>query len=209
MTPDSTPPLKLVGKLLATWAVLSAVGFLYGQQLINHALPVMQGFAQNITDDFYVNLAWQKENSRMLMINANFGIPKTSIRALGINPGASVSAGTNIEHILVPLILLFTVVICWPVSRWKHRGILLLLSLPAAALSLLLTTPFLLVGKVEGLLQDQATQVGIVREKPIYLDWMLFTEVGGRWLLPICLGLICVWLLHLFFVDTEAVSESE
>lgn len=203
MTRDSKQLLKLVGKLFATWALLSALGALYGQQLVNHSLPLMQGFAQNITDDFYVNLGWQKENSRMLMINANFGIPKTSIRALGINPGATVSAGTNVEHILVPLVLLFTVVICWPVTRWKHRGVLLLLSLPAALLSLVLTTPYLLVGKVEGLLQDQAQQVGVIRDKPLYLDWMLFTEVGGRWLLPICLGLICVWILHLLFINTE------
>ncbi|MGR8950704.1 MAG: hypothetical protein ACU84Q_21895 [Gammaproteobacteria bacterium] len=209
MTPDSRQLLKLIGKIFLVWALLSAFGALYGKQIINPALPLMQGFAQNITDDFYVNLAWQKQNTGMLMIEANFGIPKTSIRALGINPGASISAGTNIEHILVPLVLLFTLVICWPAKRWKHRGILLLLSIPAAVASLLLTTPFLLVGKVEGLLQDQATQIGIVRDKPAYLDWMLFTEVGGRWLVPICLGLFCVWLQNSLFPSKEPAPENE
>ena len=209
MTPDSKQPLKIAAKLLLAWIVLSALGYFYGQHLIDLMLPLMRGFAQNITDDFYINLAWQEENSRMLMIEANFGIPKMSIQALGINPGATVSAGTNIEHILVPLILLFLLVLCWPLTTLKQRGLLLLLSLPAALITLLMTTPFLLVGKVESLLQEQASAMRVVREKPAYLDWMLFTEVGGRWLLPISLGLLCVWLLNAFFIGQAADKERE
>lgn len=201
MMQDSKLPLKVAGKLLLVWIVISALGYFYGQKVIDSSLPLMKSFAQNITDDFYVNFFWEKENSRMLMIDANFGVPKISIQALGINPGASVSAGTNVEHILVPLILLFLIAICWPVSKWKHRGYLLLLSVPAATVTLLLTTPFLLVGKVETLLQEQASTMKVVREKPLYLDWMLFTEAGGRWLLPISLGLLCVWFINSFVED--------
>lgn len=203
MTQDFNQPLRIATKLLLAWVVLSALGYFYGQNLVDLMLPLMRGFAQNITDDFYINFAWQKENTRMLMIDANFGIPKVSIQALGINAGATISAGTNIEHILVPLILLFLLVLCWPLATFKHRGLLLLLALPAAVITLLLTTPFLLVGKVESLLQEQASTMRVIREKPLYLDWMLFTEVGGRWLLPISLGLLCVWLLNSLFIPKE------
>lgn len=205
MTQDSKLALKIAAKLVLSWMVLSAVGAIFGQQLINHLLPLLQNFAQSITDDFYVNLMWQSDNARMLMIEANFGIPKTNIEALGIGPGAKVSAGTNVEHVLVPLILLFSVLICWPVYKWQHRGILLLLGIPATAVTLLLTTPFLLVGKVESLLQEQAASLQIVRDKPWYLHWMLFTEVGGRWLLPITCGLLCVWLLYWLFIGKKSV----
>ena len=208
MTQDSKWLLRLSAKLLVTWIVLSALGALYGQILVNASLPLMQNVAQNITDDFYSSFAWDEKDPGMLLIDANFAIPKPSIRAIGIEPGATASAGTNVEHILVPLVLLFVVVICWPVSSWKHRMILVLMSVPAAALSLLFTTPFLLVGKIETLLQEYAFNARVVRDEPLYLDWMLFTESGGRWLLPISLGLFCVWLLNKFFVhDREGMPD--
>ena len=187
---DSKPLLKVAIKLMLAWIILSALGYFYGQKAIDASLPLMKNFAQSITDDFYVNLLWEKENPRMLLIDANFGVPKISIQALRINPGASVSAGTNVEHILVPLVLLFLVVLCWPVSELKHRLMLIGLALPAAVVTLLLTTPFLLVGKVESLLQEEAFKMRVVRDEPLYLNWMLFTEAGGRWLLPISLGLL-------------------
>ena len=87
--------------------------------------------------------------------------------------------------------------------------ILVLMSVPAAALSLLFTTPFLLVGKIETLLQEYAFNARVVRDEPLYLDWMLFTESGGRWLLPISLGLFCVWLLNKFFVHDREVMPDE
>ncbi len=117
---DSKPLLKVGIKLVLVWVALSALGYFYGQKVIDASLPLMKNFAQNITDDFYVNLFWEKDNPRMLMIDANFGVPKISIQALGINPGASVSAGTNVEHILVPLILLLLVILCWPVEKLKQ-----------------------------------------------------------------------------------------
>ncbi|MEM7466407.1 MAG: hypothetical protein AAF387_05920 [Pseudomonadota bacterium] len=205
MTSDSKQLLKLSGKIVLAWLVLSLLGIVCGKAIVESTFPLMRGFAQNITDDFYVNFAWEEPDSRMLLIDANFGVAKPSIKALGINSGASITAGTNVEHILVPLVLLFIVVICWPVSSWKQRGTLLLLSLPAGVLTLLLTTPFLLVGKVETFLQEYASKAKVVREKPLYLDWMLFTEVGGRWLLPICLGMLCVWIMHALSRDKKEI----
>ena len=189
--------------------VLSGLGALYGQTLVNASLPLMQTVAQQITDDFYSNLVWDEKDPGMLLIDANFAIPKPSIRALGIQPGATASAGTNVEHILVPLVLLFVVVICWPVRNWKSRGKLVLMSLPAAAMSLLFTTPFLLVGKIETLLQEYAFNAQVAREAPLYLDWMLFTESGWRWLLPISLGLMCVWALNRFFMSDDEAKSGE
>lgn len=209
MTQDSKWLLKLSVKLLVSWIVLSGLGALYGQSLVNASLPLMQNVAQHITDDFYSSFAWDETDPGMLLIDANFAIPKPSIRALGIQPGATASAGTNVEHILVPLVLLFVVIICWPVTSWRSRVILVLMSLPAAALSLLFTTPFLLVGKIETLLQEYAFNARVVRDAPLYLDWMLFTESGGRWLLPISLGLCCVWLMNKFFVNEPEVVPDE
>ena len=209
MTQDSKWLLKLSAKLLVVWLVLSGLGALYGQSIINAGLPLMQNIAQHITDDFYSTLSWDQKDPGMLLIDASFGVPKPSIRALGIQPGASASAGTNVEHILVPLVLLFVVVICWPVTGWKSRGLLILMSLPTAVVTLLSTTPFLLVGKIETLLQEYAYNAQVVRDQPLYLDWMLFTESGGRWLLPISLGLVCVWTLNKFIVKDQRLEINE
>ena len=203
MTQDSKRLLKLSAKLLVTWALLSALGALYGKALVTASLPLMQNVAQQITDDFYTRFAWDQKEPGMLLIDANFAVPKPSIRALGIQPGATASAGTNVEHILVPVILLFIVIICWPVGQWRSRFILLAMAVPASVMSLIFTTPFLLVGKIETLLQEYAYNANIARAEPLYLDWMLFTESGGRWLLPISLGLACVWLLNKFFVPQK------
>ena len=91
--------------------------------------------------------------------------------------------------------LLYTVLGAWPQPDWRRRLVVMVAGVPAALLAVALTTPFLLAGKIEMLLQERSALAGIVRAEPAILRWMLFTEGGGRWLLAIVLALLVIALI--------------
>jgi hypothetical protein len=75
---------------------------------------------------------------------------------------------------------------------WRQYAIAATLAVPAAALSVLLTTPFLLAGKVEALLRAYAAAAGLEREDSLVYQWMAMSEGGARWALPLLLALACI-----------------
>lgn len=68
--------------------------------------------------------------------------------------------------------------------------------LPVAALVLALTTPFHLVGLIELAVQKAAKANQFPRAAPLTLEWMIFLEGGGRWLLPVVAALLCLSGAH-------------
>lgn len=191
-----SPPAKIALRLVLAWAGLSLLCAWLGRDAVSLLLPLLTGVSDSISNEFSTLLEWGRENPRMLIIVATFDHPLATIQALHINSGATVRAGTNVEHIFVPVVILFTVLIGWPAANLKHRLLLVVSGVPLTVVSVLLTSPFLLVGKVETLLQTRADAFGVLRAEPFYLHWMLFTEAGGRWLIPIVLGTACAMLLR-------------
>ena len=171
------------------------LGHVYGRVLVDALLPLLTVIAEGVSDDYTAALMWDRADPDMLLIQAQFLNPAGGLSALGIHFGAQVEAGTHVQHALVPPVLVYVLLGVWPVTTVARRLMLLAAGVPAALLSLALTTPFLLAGKVETLVQDYAARSAIVRREPLVLTWMLFCEGGGRWLLPLLLGLACVALL--------------
>ena len=102
--------------------------------------------------------------------------------------GYRLTAGTELVHNLVPLVLFVTGILCWPLPSWRDRGKLLLISIPLLVTLIALTIPTLLLGHVEAVLLNAAQKVAD-RElnQPFIMDWVVFIETGGRWVLPLVL----------------------
>ena len=96
-------------------------------------------------------------------------------------------------------LLLVFIAVGWAQLRYATVGHsrveLALIMADLVLLAVALTTPFLLAGKIEMLLQERSALAGIVRAEPAILRWMLFTEGGGRWLLAIVLALLVIALI--------------
>ena len=200
----SLPRLLLRIALIAI--AVTALGIATGRALIGALLPFLSFVAEGLSADYSALLSWDPVDHAMLLIKAQFLNPTSGLAALGIELGQQVTAGTHLHHVLVPPVLLYIFLCAWPVSNIKQRLFLLLAGVPAALLALALTTPFLLAGKIEGMLQDHAAAAGVARPQSPVLTWMLFTEGGARWLLPIVLALICIALMHAF-LDPRAAPQ--
>jgi hypothetical protein len=135
------------------------------------------------------------ENAYRIELLANVVRPIRLSAEKFIPPGSLLSSGTHVVHTMVPIVILFSVLIAWPVRRIRQRVILLVLGLPTLLLVLGLTTPQLLAARVEMKIIEYKLQEGIISPEPFLIQWMIFLETGGRWLLPLVGAVACVSLL--------------
>jgi hypothetical protein len=68
------------------------------------------------------------------------------------------------------------------------------LGLLTAVLVVMATLPAQLLGKLEISFQDIAESGINPRQIPWFVDWMVFCELGGRWLLGIVVAWLCIML---------------
>jgi hypothetical protein len=156
-------------------------------------LPFFTTIIDKISPDYspVLNIAMH-EQAYSIDLLANITRP---IRLSGekfLPPGTLLTAGSHVIHTMVPMVILFTVLIAWPVKRIKERVIVLLLGLPMVYIVLGLTTPQLLAGRIAIKIFEYKAREGIVPPEPFIIQWMIFVESGGRWLLPLAGAISCV-----------------
>jgi hypothetical protein len=168
------------------------VAALVGHTLIDALLLPLALITDTLSEIYTAQLSWQPGATDSIRITAQLFEGPLPLAPLGISPGAEVKTTIHLQHALLPLVLLYTVLGAWPQPDWRRRIVVMLAGVPAALLALALTTPFLLAGKIEILLQERCAFAGVARAEPAVLRWMLFTEGGGRWLLAIVLALLVI-----------------
>jgi len=176
-------------RLILAWLILSIFVLLQGERLIRPVLPFASAVVETIQSDYRATLKISNDQPGLIQMQATTRrvIPSIAGR------GAKLTAGVHVSHALVPLVLLFSFLFSWPVEKHQERLILLILGIPLSFILIALTLPFQLAGSLENMFQGYAQQYDVNREKPLLLTWMLFLEVGGRWLLPIVLT-VCTGL---------------
>lgn len=190
--------LALIGKGALVWIGLSLLGW-YFSQTLGHVLlqvirPVIVLTSSEISPrlklivsdqfprDYSVEMtAWTLHPIRL---NARLGIPR----------GVELASSAHLLHSLVPVIIQWTILLVWPVQNWRQRSLLIGTGLIATTFVVMATLPFLLLGKLEIAFQTTALQGPNPRPEPWYLDWMVFCEMGGGWLLAITAAWLCIGL---------------
>ncbi|WP_446812195.1 hypothetical protein ACH50O_23240 (plasmid) [Methylomonas sp. 2BW1-5-20] len=111
-----------------------------------------------------------------------------------IQSGGELTSSAHLLHSFVPFVIEGSILLVWPVQSWRQRLLLIALGLLTAALVVMATLPALLVGKLEVSFQDIAEAGQNPRLVPWFVDWMVFCELGGRWLLGIAAAWLCIQL---------------
>ena len=192
--------LKLAVKGFVVWLVLSLGGYVWGHYAINALTPYYAWVIEQVDGNYQANVFIREETEPKVVLAA------TALRAVAIVPGKNLAAGKTIEssitvlHALVPLVILLTIIIVFPLSNWNQRLLLLALTVPALLLVSLLTAPLQLLGNLEIGFMNAAAKLGFSKEQPWVLQWMLLTEGGGRWLIPVLAGVGCGGIARKFFV---------
>ena len=123
------------------------------------------------------------------------------VRPVALNAELAMPAGTrlrwfvtHVDHTLVPPLLFLMALLAWPADRWGELTARLLAAVPVLVLILALTAPLLLVGQAQMVVADLAALAGDPRREPLLVTLMVFMESGGRWLLPLAGGVLCIAL---------------
>lgn len=181
---------ELVGRIVLAWALSSAVGLLAGRYIVGLIIPLLT-LASDAISPYTTLIEYDRgvEGDRV-SITAYVTRPIYVHHALTLNPGVTMTAAIDAGHVLVPLVILFTALWAPPVVRRRDRARLVVLGLPAACIVLCLTIPFVLIGKIEMMLIEDAAKAGELHSS-LLVDWMIFGESGGIWLMPLVAAVLC------------------
>lgn len=180
-------------RVLLIWMLVSVVILVLGEKLLALMLPyfslLMNTWAENYSNVLAIT---NIDNARMIQVTA------TITQAVYISdipvapPGYQLTAATNMVHSYVPIVILYTALTAWSVNSNGERIYLLLLGIPAILIILGLMVPPLLLGHIESALLNAAQNVSQQSlEPPFIMQWVIFSETGGRWLFPIVGALLC------------------
>lgn len=176
----------LIARLLLAWLLMAAVFYSAGNLIVQQALPLLQWLANSLSDQYAARLSLaESEQGAIIQIAATIS-QNIFYGSLPIAPqGAVLTGAGTLVHALSPLVILFSLLVCWPAP-----GRVLALRLAIGALLGLLiilgTLPFLLISHIEGTLHAAVQQFlpnPVPMPKVFY--WVMFMEMGGLWLLPI------------------------
>lgn len=190
--------IRFTLKVLIAWLGLSILAFIFRESLGAALLPFIEFGLQQLSDDFSPALALvANDNDHLISLSAWVMRPIIVVSGQVVNPGSEMTAGTHLTHTLVPPVIILSLLLAWPTVSIAKRFILLALGLVMSILVVALTVPLVLLGHLEIMFQDMATNTGQTRPVPVMLDAMIFLESGGRWLLAVASALICVPLAKL------------
>jgi hypothetical protein len=199
--------LSLKGFL--AWLVLSGLAVYYGDHLAKGLFPLTKSVlimmdpalspsltllksAQSQLDYTIELSAWVLEP---IYLNADHFVP----------PKTELKSSAHLLHSLVPVVIEGTILLAWPVQHWPQRMLLLGLGVLSAVFVVMLTLPAQLLGSLEISFQDVAETGQNPRPVPWFVDWMIFCEMGGRWLLGIVSAWGCIRLQHRLLKDRTAI----
>jgi len=189
---DNSQLIKLACKALLFWLLFSVAGFFWGQKLISGLAPFYEFVVEQVDPNYDATIRIDDKSDVDKIVLA-----ATALKALPITPQQSLPAGRMIEssitvlHALVPIVILLTILSVWPVKSLKQRAALLTLAIPSIYFISILTAPLQLLGQLEIGFINAAAKYGLVRSNSWILNWMLLTEGGGRWLIPVLTGVAC------------------
>ena len=188
-------PIVLTLKGLLAWLVLSGLAWYGGTWLGQGLLPLVKVVIMTMTSDISPGLTLVPSKS-----DASIELSAWVLKPIYINdsqfipPGTELKSSAHLLHNLVPLVIEGSILLVWPVPRWSQRLILMAFGLLTATLVITATLPALLLGQLEISFQDVAIAGKNPRLVPWFVDWMVFCELGGRWLLAIAAAWLSIQL---------------
>lgn len=168
------------------WFLFTCVAFFEGNNALKVFTPILGGVVNIFNRPFASRLqvvSMEQGDVIGLLSRAKSSIPLVS----GMKIPANTRIYTNLDtlHVLAPVVLLFTFLVCLPaggLKNWLFRASLVLM---LSIAMIVLGTPALLVGKTQMYIQSVIEAAGLARPIPPVMLWMLFWELGGMWLPPL------------------------
>jgi hypothetical protein len=188
--------IRLLLKGLSVWLLISGLFWWLGDCLLQALLPLFEAVVSQLSREISpaIKLMPSLESVGDSTINLSAWVlsPIYLNEQQFIPPGTELTSSAHLLHALVPVVIELAIVMVWPVSAWSQRFLLIGLGFFTALLVILATIPTLLLGHLEVTFQEVAQTGNRPRLVPWFLDWMIFCELGGSWLLAILGAWLCI-----------------
>ncbi|MDD4913606.1 MAG: hypothetical protein PHW13_01040 [Methylococcales bacterium] len=193
---------RLGFKILLAWVVVSLSLLQGGEYLLQPLLPACQALIRELIGGWLPHLS--------IAHGQGGGILQLQVWVLSAMPvavgvvipkGAVLNSSIHVIHIFVPVAMLLTMLLVWPVRGWLQKVLLLGIGGLFSVLMLLLTVPVLLIAILEIPYQEAAQSASSLYQPPWFMDWMVFYEMGGNLLLAVFGGFLSVWVKQCWFKD--------
>jgi hypothetical protein len=190
--------ITLILKGLLAWLVLSGLVWCFGEWMAQGLFPLIKAIIMMMTSDISPGL----KLVTLANSQTDYSIELSAwvLRPIYLNAGQYIPPGTELKssspllHSFVPTVIEGSILLVWPVQRWSQRLLLIALGLFTAVLVIMATLPAQLLGSMEISFQNLASTGKNARPVPLFLDWMVFCELGGLWLLAIMGAWLCIQL---------------
>jgi hypothetical protein len=189
---------SLTLKGLLAWLVLSGLVLYLGEWLAKGLFPLLKAVMITLAPDLSPGLKLVK--SAQSQLDYSIELSAWVLRPIYLNashfipPQTILKSSAHLLHSFVPFVIEGAILLAWPVQHWRQRLVLIGLGLLPAVLVIMATLPAQLLGKLEISFQDIAESGINPRQVPWFVDWMVFCEMGGRWLLAIATAWLCITL---------------
>jgi hypothetical protein len=187
--------ISLTLKGLLAWLVLSGLVWYFGEWLGKGLFPLLETVIMTMSSEMSPSLKLVKPTAQLdyaLELSVLLLRPVYLNAGQFIPPGTELKSSAHLLHALVPLIIEMSILLVWPVQRRSQRCLLIALGSLTAILVIMAILPAQLLGKLEISFQDVALTGKNPRPVPWFVDWMVFCEMGGRWLLAIAAAWLCI-----------------
>jgi hypothetical protein len=182
-------------KILLAWLTMTGLIMFAGEWLLTPCFPLLETVIIKVASEFSpaLELIPSVDGGRLelnvwvlspVYIDAEVVIPK----------GLELTSSTHLLHIFVPIAILLSILLVWPVQSQPQKLLLIAFGLLVSVLILLATVPVLLVALLEMPFQEMAMQANSLYKPPWFMDWMIFCEMGGTLLLALTGAFLCIWL---------------
>ena len=190
--------LALTLKGLLAWLTLSGLVVFFGEHLVQGLFPLTKAILIMLEPALSPSLTLLK--SAQSQLDYSIELSAWVLEPIYLNsdhfvpPKTVLKSSAHLLHSLVPMVIEGAILLVWPVQRWSQRMLLLALGVLSAVLVILATLPTLLLGNLEISFQEVAETGRNPKPIPWFVDWMVFCEMGGRWLLGVVSAWICIRL---------------
>jgi hypothetical protein len=187
--------ILLTLKGFLAWLLLSGLVWYFRAWLVQELFPLIEALIMTMMPEISPSLKLVRPAS-----NSSIELSAWVLRPIYINarlmipPGSELGSSTHLLHTLVPSVIEGTILLVWPVESWSQRLQLLGFGLLTAALVIVAILPAQLLGTMEVFFHDTAETGKNPRILPWFVDWMVFCEMGGQWLLAISATWLCIQL---------------
>lgn len=196
-TKSTIKPAAACARILGAWLIASLIATTCGEQLLMALEPFFKSIILLVQKDFSPTLEIVNQHGFAVL-----RLLPLTVRPYQLTPDMHLREGfilegvtTSVDHAILPLVILSMLLFAWPFRYgFKEMCLRFVFGLVGAIVVMGVTTPLFLAARVQMNTMIFAAQLGGNPQKPLLIDWMIFTESGGRWLIPIVVGILCVRL---------------